>query len=37
MVGKNYIEGARAPWINIFLGGPFKLIGKNYIEGSGPP
>ena len=25
LVGKHYIEGARAPWINIIVGDPFKL------------
>ena len=32
MVGKNQIEGCRGPWINIIVGGPFKLGGKNQIE-----
>ena len=25
LVNKNQIEGARAPWNNIIVGGPFKL------------
>ena len=34
MVAKHEIEGARAPWNNIIVGGPFKLVGKHEIEGA---
>ena len=37
LVGKDLIEGVRAPWINIIVGGLFKLVDKNCIKGVGAP